>query len=203
MARISAAQREVVRRALLESAAQHFANHGLAGANINLISLDAGFAKGTVYNYFSSKEELFSAVLAVGSAETLRRYRARPLPEDTRSRLVALLRADAELVQKHTAFMQTFVRELVVPRPETDALIAAGMAPLVEETAQILSAGQARGEVRADVAAAPLAELLLGLLTMAYVQNWRSSGRWPGWDVLPEVTVALFLEGAQPRYSGM
>lgn len=189
----------MVRRALLESAAQHFAAHGLRGANINQISLDAGYAKGTVYNYFRSKEELFSAVLAVGSEETLRRYRAMPPAEGTRAKLLALLEADAALVQEHTAFMQTFVRELVVPRPETDALIVAGMAPLVAEAVQILAAGQAAGEVREDVDVRQLAEVLLGLLTMAYVQCWRTGGRWPGWDALPALTVSMFLEGAQPR----
>jgi AcrR family transcriptional regulator len=197
VARISAAQREVVRRALLQSAAQHFAAHGLRGANINRISLDAGFAKGTVYNYFRSKEELFEAVLSVGSEETLRRYRVQPVEGGTREKLRALMAADASLVREHEAFMQTFVRELVVPRPETDALIAAGMAPLVEEAVRIIAAGQDAGELRGDLSASRLAQVLLGLLTMAYVQNWRSNGHWPGWAELPDVVVAMFIDGAQ------
>ena len=46
------------RRMLLDAATQEFAQEGYHGANINRISTAAGFAKGTVYNYFPSKREL-------------------------------------------------------------------------------------------------------------------------------------------------
>jgi AcrR family transcriptional regulator len=42
------------RRALLEAAALEFAREGYNGANINRISTAAGYAKGTIYNYFES-----------------------------------------------------------------------------------------------------------------------------------------------------
>ena len=41
------------RQQLLQAAAEEFAGRGYSGANINRISLAAGFAKGTIYNYFS------------------------------------------------------------------------------------------------------------------------------------------------------
>jgi AcrR family transcriptional regulator len=46
------------RRSLLEAATAEFAREGYDGANINRISKAAGFAKGTVYNYFPSKRAL-------------------------------------------------------------------------------------------------------------------------------------------------
>jgi AcrR family transcriptional regulator len=46
------------RQLLLEAAAAEFAREGYHGANINRISRTAGFAKGTIYNYFSSKRAL-------------------------------------------------------------------------------------------------------------------------------------------------
>jgi len=51
------------RKRLLEAAATEFANKGFTGANINSISLAAGFAKGTIYNYFPSKRELMLALI--------------------------------------------------------------------------------------------------------------------------------------------
>ena len=62
MARITKEARVQVRIKLLQSGATHFAARGLAGANINQISVDAGFAKGTVYNYFASKEALVAGL---------------------------------------------------------------------------------------------------------------------------------------------
>ena len=48
---------------LLEAAAIEFAQEGYVGANINRISRSAGFAKGTIYNYFPSKRALMFALI--------------------------------------------------------------------------------------------------------------------------------------------
>jgi AcrR family transcriptional regulator len=61
-----AAREEILtktRQQLLEAAATEFAREGYVGANINRISKAAGFAKGTVYNYFPSKRALMLALL--------------------------------------------------------------------------------------------------------------------------------------------
>jgi AcrR family transcriptional regulator len=46
------------RSLLLQAATEEFAREGYQGANINNISRKAGFAKGTIYNYFDSKRSL-------------------------------------------------------------------------------------------------------------------------------------------------
>ncbi|GAB5522125.1 MAG: TetR/AcrR family transcriptional regulator [Rhodothermales bacterium] len=51
------------REAMLEAAAQVFAEHGFDNATLDEIALRAEFGKGTLYNYFSSKEELLLAVI--------------------------------------------------------------------------------------------------------------------------------------------
>lgn len=51
------------RTKLLEAAVDEFAAKGFVGANINQISLVAGFAKGTIYNYFPSKRDLMLALI--------------------------------------------------------------------------------------------------------------------------------------------
>lgn len=51
------------RRRLLDAAIAEFAAQGYAQANINHISRAAGFAQGTIYNYFPSKRALFAAVV--------------------------------------------------------------------------------------------------------------------------------------------
>ncbi len=55
--------RSSTRRRLLDSAAILIARDGYDGANINDISTAAGFAKGTIYNYFPSKRELMLALI--------------------------------------------------------------------------------------------------------------------------------------------
>lgn len=50
-------------RLLLDAATVEFAREGYHGANINRISTAAGFAKGTIYNYFPSKRALMLALI--------------------------------------------------------------------------------------------------------------------------------------------
>ena len=57
------------RRRLLDAAAKEIAHKGLDSANINDISLAAGFAKGTVYNYFPSKRALMESLLEAIAAD--------------------------------------------------------------------------------------------------------------------------------------
>ncbi len=51
------------RRRLLDAAVTEFAEQGYEAANINRISQAAGFAKGTVYNHFASKQELMLTLI--------------------------------------------------------------------------------------------------------------------------------------------
>ena len=55
--------RSDTRRMLLDAATAEFAREGYNGANINRISSAAGFAKGTIYNYFPSKRALMLALI--------------------------------------------------------------------------------------------------------------------------------------------
>ena len=51
------------RQALLQAATAEFARQGYERANVNHISQAAGFAKGTIYNYFASKRALMLALI--------------------------------------------------------------------------------------------------------------------------------------------
>lgn len=67
MARYKKAERDQIQRVrrqqLLDAASDEFARAGYDGANINRISQAAGFAKGTIYNYFPSKRALMLALI--------------------------------------------------------------------------------------------------------------------------------------------
>src|SRR5580692_12718665 len=49
---------------VVEAARRIFARVGYPAANVEEIAKEAGMAKGTIYLYFKSKEEVFAAVLA-------------------------------------------------------------------------------------------------------------------------------------------
>ncbi|MDE3069912.1 MAG: TetR/AcrR family transcriptional regulator, partial [Acidobacteriota bacterium] len=102
--RVNRQTKEATRERLLEAAAVEFAARGLEGANINEISLAAGLAKGTVYNYFPSKEALFLAVCEHGLALAARAAEAPPPEASLEERLRAALEAEVAWARAHESF---------------------------------------------------------------------------------------------------
>ena len=56
--------RDARRKAILEIAREAFMREGYAAASMSAIATRLGGSKGTLYNYFPSKEELFAAVVS-------------------------------------------------------------------------------------------------------------------------------------------
>ncbi|MFC5585664.1 TetR/AcrR family transcriptional regulator [Nitratireductor kimnyeongensis] len=61
------------RLSILEAGARVFCREGYAGANIDMISAEAGVSRQTVYNHYGDKDKLFAAVVT----EVTRRCNAR------------------------------------------------------------------------------------------------------------------------------
>ncbi len=184
---------------LLAAAASEFARLGLAGANVNEISLAAGLAKGTVYNHFPSKEALFLAVveeacrLAVEGAERL------PPEASTREQLLAVLASDVAWAREHEAFARVLIREVLTADPRFYPRVIEAAGPFIDRVRAILADGVARGEVRPDPPPEELALLFVGLGDLALIQHWGSGGAWPKLDQLAELVVDVFVDGAAPR----
>ena len=62
------------RSALLDAASEVFAKAGYTKASLEEIAVAAGFTRGAVYHHFSSKEEIFLAVIARRDQELLAGY---------------------------------------------------------------------------------------------------------------------------------
>lgn len=196
MARITAPAKEAARSRLLETAAQHFARKGLAGANVDAISLDAGFAKGTLYNYFQSKEHLFAVVLAEACRRAVQRYSAAKHRGSVREQLTALAAADVAVLRQEEGFMKVLVREAMSFQKETYPLIVEHLGPLLEKVEEILTDGIDSKQIRDDRPVRELALLFVGILPLLYVQHWGSGGSWPKLEHVPELAVTTFLDGA-------
>jgi AcrR family transcriptional regulator len=109
--RISASDRDkvlnVTRKKILDAAAVEFALNGFVGANINRISTAAGFAKGTVYNYFPSKRELMMALIDEVAARHTR-FILQQVQEvkDPVLRLKQLFKAGFQFAERFPSHMQ-------------------------------------------------------------------------------------------------
>jgi len=199
MPRLTAAAKTEVRERLLAAAAEEFAAAGFDAARIDTIAARAGVAKGSVYNYFSTKEDLFAAVIAEGARAAAENFHRLPTGGTTRETLEALAAADVEVVRAQEAFQKVVVREAMSFRPTTYPLVVEHLAPYISAVTGVIESGVASGEVRSDQPSAQLALAFVGILGLLYVQHWGSGGTWPTLDEIPRLAVTLFYDGAGPR----
>jgi AcrR family transcriptional regulator len=192
MPRVSAETKQATRARLLAAAAEEFGRVGLARANVDAISLAAGYAKGTIYNYFPSKEELFLAVVEEAVAQATAAGSA-PTEAPAWERLAATLAGFCVWAGEHDPFARVLVRECLMGTPGLYPRVMGAEAPLVGQLAAILRQGSARGELRDDVPAEPLALAIAGLTDLALVEHWASDDSTPSLDAIPELVLTLLL----------
>src|SRR6266516_8133489 len=192
MVRVTADVKETTRGRLLAAAAREFARAGFERANVDGLSLAAGYAKGTIYNYFPSKEELFLAVVEEASAQAAA---TSPAPADApaRERLAAVIAGFCAWARDHDAFARVLVRECLMGTPGLYPRVILAEAPLVGELETILREGARSGELRDDVPAEILALALAGLADLAMAQHWASGDARPALHEIPETGLTLRL----------
>jgi AcrR family transcriptional regulator len=144
------------RQRLLDAATVEFAQKGFAEANINHISLAAGFSKGTVYNYFPSKQALMLALIAeAGGAHVAYVVdRVRELSEPAQ-RLVRFYEAGFAFIEEHPTRARFLITTLYSPGIELQQAMFQAYQPMFGLVAQeILAPGIAQGLFRVvDLAA--------------------------------------------------
>ena len=158
------------RRLLVDAATVEFAREGYDGANINRISRTAGFAKGTIYNYFSSKRALMLALIDEIAASHYH-YLAEEVREEEEPdrRLERFFQAGLEWIVRYLSQGRVMLSVLNGPDAEFKLRMAQGYQVihqlLIEE---ILTPGMERGLFRSmdpGATAGLLMTLYLGIGT--------------------------------------
>jgi AcrR family transcriptional regulator len=156
------------RETILDVARDCFLADGYAATSMSTIAARLGGSKGTLYNYFKNKEELFAAVIQRQCGEALAGLQATPTDGlDPRTQLIRLTR---NLLSHITGPYAMAVNRLVIGESERFPELAQvfydsgprrGQALLAERLNALMEAGQLR---RADAAeaATQLKDLTIG-----------------------------------------
>ena len=198
MVRIKQAQHQQVveqtRQRLLKAAAVEFARAGYAGANINIISGVAGFAKGTIYNYFPSKQALLLALIDTTAQEHLDFMLERARPEtDPRRRLERFFQAGFEFVAIFLPQASVVFNSLNGSDEGLKAHIYEVYQPLIQFLAgEILAPGIQQGVFR-QVEPGPTALLLMTIYMGTASQHDAQGHAW----LDPLQVARLVLDGLQ------
>lgn len=193
---------EVYRRAIFDAAERVFGAHGFAEAKMTQIAEGAGLAAGSLYNYFTNKEEIFRALVEHRSGGFLQALNETALGDDNLEHaLVALVRSTFRELDAHGAFFATLMQGGAMG---ANAHKACG--PMFERNHQrFLSAFESvfrraasKGQLAPGYTPEELSAVLAGA-THGVAIAWLQSGRRTKIEERAEQVVRLFLNGAMKR----
>jgi len=180
------------RRKLLDAAVTAFAAQGYERANVDDISQAAGFAKGTIYNYFDSKRAILLALVEQIAAEHVD-YVARQVTavKDPVERLRTFYKAGFAWVVGNPDLARLLFNTLNGADEGFRQAMFAAYQPMFELVGEgILAAGSGSGPFR-PLDKGPMAGLLMLVYLGAASQQDAGSRPW----VQPELVADLVLNG--------
>jgi AcrR family transcriptional regulator len=174
------------RRALLEAAAEAFAQGGIE-VTAGEIARRAGVAKGTLFRHFPAKRDLVTAVLLdrILELRALIAEVSAARPPGLRA-LAELMSRGAELLAADRSFFDAAMRDA-----RDDEELALAKLDLEAALDQLVAAAQACGEVRADVAGVDIAMLMMAATNTCAPANELQPQLWRRY-------LALMIDGLRP-----
>ena len=183
---------------LIRSAAKSFASQGIKGANINLISVGAGLGKGTVYNYFDSKRDLFLAVLEwAGGRLEARLDQLNGDSAEIQPQLKELAKALLGFYQSQSDLAKLLIRSAASHQVEHQQALVRAFEPLLSRFREVLEEGLKRGELKTDLDPFLSAITLWGMINHQAAFHWLVSTRPLDPDGVAELVMAYFMAGVK------
>jgi TetR/AcrR family transcriptional regulator, fatty acid metabolism regulator protein len=151
------------RPAILDAAARLFQRKRFHEVLVADVAAEAGGAKGTIYRFYRTKEELLAATCFV-SLEELASELAQmaELPENAQWRLDKMLEGAARYFREHTDYFEVMQREWGQACLQRKSRYLAYRAKTRAIFAKVIRDGQAAGEFR-EVEASSAADMLMGM----------------------------------------
>jgi len=178
--KVSTEHKEHVRQRLIDAARAVVLREGHDGATTRAILEEAGMSAGSLYNYFSSKDELFEALAEQVIGENIRGLAATDgRPGD------ALVGLAVELLTVPDLPALAWFRGRLSADPEVRAALSKFNGAVVESFSPLLAAAQADGTIDSDIDAEALIELFDVIIegmnrravTGAFVTDFERVGR--------------------------
>lgn len=191
-------KKQATRDRIVSAGIEAFARHGVDGATIDAIALAADVGKGTIYNYFDTKEEIVVAFLTDIEREVQARVsRFARRRGSLESILTAFIQFQFDLKAPHHAFVRVFLALLCARATAESEWVQEIQTVVDPPLIQLFEALQARGVLRSDIDMATLLGAFkvmhLGLTVL-----WALVGPpWSGFNDVVRQQVRLFCTGVE------
>lgn len=150
------------RELILEAAEKVFSEKGFFQAKVEEIAVEAGVGKGTVYEYFSSKEEVFQQMLLeVMEDSNLDRLEVEN-SATAAEKIEAFLKMNHRFIMKHKNMAKMLMQEHLTMSNEMFEAMKARKEETLQKIEDIVVEGIAAGEFRADIDPKVTAHLIMG-----------------------------------------
>lgn len=191
------------REQILETAAELFAEYGYANADTQLLAERLGVGKGTIYRYFSSKEEVFLAA-ADRAVRMLHQQVDAGIHgiEDPLDRIAAAIRAYLAFFAEHPQFVELLMQERAQFKDRKKPTYFQHREARVEQWRALYRALIAEGRVRnmpveriTDV----MSDLVYGTMFTNYFAGQRKPFEAQAQDILDVVFYGILTDSERRR----
>ncbi|HUQ82115.1 MAG TPA: TetR/AcrR family transcriptional regulator [Gemmatimonadaceae bacterium] len=193
---------------ILDAALAVFAERGYRNTRLEHVGDAAGVSKGTIYHYFTNKEELLLRAIEHRREEAFGRIdellRDKTAPVSTRLRLL-VRRWFSDMTKERRAIVTLLVQGIAHEAPSAHRKwLAGGPTAAARVIAALIREGQTGGEFRRDADVDVAARMLVsGLLQQTVWQQYREDtpGLAVAQDRLVDSALELFLHSLRPTAS--
>ncbi len=177
------------REKLLSSASKEFARHGYVKANVDAISTNAGFGKGTVYNYYKSKLDLFVAVVEKNSNELVDEINENIKDiRDPVEKLKKSIETDFQTFQKNSDLWITIIKEAYTADREKREDFYNASLPVFNIYYQLIEEGIKTGCYKKDTDTFVTVNMILGIIeSLATMNNLINESRIPPEELVKRI----------------
>ena len=183
---------EEKRRAFIEIARDEFANNDYNIASVSKIVEKAGIAKGSVYQYFEDKQDLFLYLLEISNQEMLGHVTQTPPPDQNADFFETLRWQMSVVVQasvKYPVHSKLARRAYTSPLPFRDKLLEKAKKVREEHFQGLVLRAQASGQLDPKLDPAVVSFMVQGLMNdMGSFLQSKFGKRKGDWVQLPEVS---------------
>ncbi|PTR24777.1 TetR family transcriptional regulator [Rhodococcus sp. OK519] len=199
---MSGPRRSGRREEIVACAARLFSSRGVGATTVRDIADEVGLHSGSLYHYFSSKDELVAEILAAflddltcSYAAEIRRFVAAP------EQLRDLIHVSLRVAVRHPHASEIYDKEFAsLPSVPGYEHIAARVREAQDVWARILAKGVAERQFRPDFASVQLQRLLREIVWTA--TRWHRDSLDDDYLMLSTTLVGLFVDGITARSAG-
>jgi AcrR family transcriptional regulator len=197
-----ARKKAATRRQIVDAGVRLFSEHGIDSVTVEQIAAEVDIGKGTIYNYFQTKEDIVCAFMVDLERKVQARLRDFRGSEGKLSvTLIDFVQSQYRLKRRFHSFVRVFLGHMFMHTKQFLPYMAEMQKVIDPPIEELFRALQQRGTIRSDV---DLAELVLVFKTMqlGFTALWAVEG--PPFKHVSRVVereLTLFCEGLEATRS--